>query len=161
MFIWNVKLTRKRAVLWVVLAGVAVALVILAAGTWGGQREDAPNGIPVEDVTDNAARVAFLTAYGWSVSPEPVETLRLLLPETLDKDWTAYNVLQKQQGFDLEDYRGKRVERFTYQVTNYPGTTEDVQINLYLFDGRVIGGDVFCAGEQGFQDTLAFPKAAE
>lgn len=160
MFIWTAKLTRKRAILWVVLAGLCAALLIVGVGLWQSRGAGDADGRAVDGITDNAARVAFLMSYGWEVQPEPVETLRLLLPEDLDETWKAYNALQKDQGFDLTPYCGKRVERFTYNVGNYPGAAEAVQANLYLCGETVVAGDIFCAGTDGFQTTLAFPETA-
>ena len=90
-----------------------------------------------------------------------METLQLLLPEQLEGAWAAYSDLQQRQGFDLSPYCGKRVERFTYTVTNYPGISQGVQANLYLCEDTVVAGDIFCTGENGFQTTLEFPQEGE
>lgn len=158
MMIFTAKLTRKKAALGVILIGLCAGLVVLLAGAVGGQDAPvSPTGVSLEGIRDNAGRIAFLESYGWQVSQEPVETLRLLLPAELEGSWVTYNDLQKQQGLDLAPYCGKQVERFTYAVTNYPGISEGVQVNLYLCGDTVTAGDIFCTGENGFQSTLAFP----
>lgn len=159
MMIFTAKLTRKKTALFVILAGLFVGLVILLAGALGGEDSPvSPTGVSLEGIHDNAERVAFLESYGWQVSQEPVETLRLLLPAELEGSWVTYNDLQKQQGLDLAPYCGKQVERFTYAVANYPGISEGVQVNLYLCGDTVAAGDIFCTGENGFQSTLEFPS---
>lgn len=160
MMIFTAKFTRKKAALAVILAGLVVGLVIVLAGLPGESNPSNPGGVPGQ-VSDNSGRVAFLEAYGWQVESEPVETLQLLLPEQLEGAWAAYSDLQQRQGFDLSPYCGKRVERFTYTVTNYPGISQGVQANLYLCEDTVVAGDIFCTGENGFQTTLEFPQEGE
>ena len=157
MMIFTAKFTRKKAALAVILAGLVVGLVIVLAGLPGESNPSNPGGAPGQ-VSDNSGRVAFLEAYGWQVESEPVETLQLLLPEQLEGAWAAYSDLQQRQGFDLSPYCGKRVERFTYTVTNYPGRPEGVQANLYVCEGQPVAGDILCAGADGFQDTLVYPE---
>ena len=160
MMIFTAKFTRKKAALAVIVAGLFVGLVIVLAGLPGESSPSNP-GSASGQVSDNSGRVAFLETYGWQVESEPVEPLQLLLPEQLEGAWAAYSDLQQRQGFDLSPYCGKRVERFTYTVTNYPGISQGVQANLYLCEDTVVAGDIFCTGENGFQTTLEFPQEGE
>lgn len=152
MLIQTVRLTRKKAVLAAILAGILMAALILLLGRGGGSEEaSAPQ------LTGNAERVAYLRELGWEVEEEPVTTLQFLLPPQLKGDYVAYNDLQKQQGFDLEACCGKQVTRYTYAVTNYPQRPDGVQLNLYVCEKLPVAGDVVCTGADGFQDTLVFP----
>lgn len=99
-------------------------------------------------------RIAYLASYGWQVDPKPVESETVTLPKDFDKVFAAYNELQKQQGFDLADYAGKTVERYTYTVQNYPDYNGTVYANLLVRRGRVVGGDVSAAEANGFLHGL-------
>ena len=157
MVIWTARISKKtKAALAVILAGAILAAVILLVGR-------SPGGEAVADwqLKDNADRVAYLESLGWQVETEPVETLQFLLPETLEEPYLSYNELQNAQGFDLSACCGKQVARYTYTVTNYPGREEDVQVNLYVCEEAPVAGDIFCAGADGFQDTLVYPGDAE
>lgn len=152
MLIQTIRLTRKKAVLAAILAGILMSALILLLGRGGGSEEaSAPQ------LTGNAERVAYLRELGWEVEEEPVTTLQFLLPPQLKGDYVAYNDLQKQQGFDLEACCGKQVTRYTYAVTNYPQRPDGVQLNLYVCEELPVAGDVVCTGADGFQDTLVFP----
>ena len=152
MFI--VTMTKRKAVLAVLILGAVLAAAIL----WIGSR-DRGGSVPTPPSGEtNELRLAYLRQLGWEVQPDPVETLELLLPED-DGPWAAYHALQRQQGFDLTPYQGRRVERFTYRVTNYPGHPE-AQANLYLCGGAVIGGDLFDPGEDAFQTGLTANEVA-
>lgn len=154
MMIVTARFSKKKAALAVIAAGVAAAVVvILVSFVQGDGTEDLP------ELTDNTQRVEYLQSLGWEVEPEPVETLQFLLPESLAEPYLSYNQLQKEQGFDLSEYCGKQVNRYTYTVLNYPNRPDDVQINLYICENRPAAGDVFCSGADGFQATLVYPEA--
>ena len=53
-----------------------------------------------------------------------------------------YNQLQKNQGYDLSHYAGKKVMRYVYQIQNFPGATEPVYATVLVHKNQVIGGDV-------------------
>lgn len=149
MFIWSTRLSKKK----LVLDGVLIACVLAAAlflPTLLGA-EEAPAALPGET---NAQRVEYLRNCGWEVVEEPVETFQFLLPEKLEEPYASYNDLQLSQGFDLRPYCGRQLARYTYTLTNYPDRPEGVQANLYVCDGQIIGGDIFCPGAGGFQEAL-------
>lgn len=152
MLIWTAKFSKKKAAGAVVLMGaVMAALIVLMGRTPSEEPPSQPK------LTSNEERVSYLQTLGWSVEPEPVETLQFLLPDPLEGTYLTYNALQKEQGFDLTSCCGRQVFRYTYAVTNYPGRPQGVQANLYLCEEQPVAGDVFCAGAGGFQRTLAFP----
>ena len=152
MMIWTTHFTRKKAVLSVLLLGAVLALAITLAAS----RDAAHAELPI--LESNEARVEYLHSLGWEVQPEPLETLQFQMPEALEEPYLSYQELQDAQGFDFTRSCGKQVSRYTYAVTNYPGRSEGVQANLYICDDQPVGGDIFCAGADGFQDTLVFPK---
>ena len=153
MLICTARLSRKKAALAVILAGLLLCAVLLFPGR---PPEEGP-----EPLTTNDLRIAYLASYGWEVSEEPVETLQFLLPQPLEEPYLSYNVLQRAQGFDLSQSCGKQVCRYTYAVTNYPGGREGVQVNLYLCEDLPVAGDVCCPGAGGFRNPLARPETAE
>ena len=156
MLIWTAKFSRKKAVAAVIVMGAVIAALIILMG-----RMTAEDSTDAPQLTDNAQRVAYLQSLGWEVEPEPVETLQFLLPETLAEPYLTYNELQKAQGFDLADCRGKRVSRYTYTVTNYPDRAEGVQANLYLCEDLPVAGDICCPGADGFQEALIRSASGE
>ena len=65
-----------------------------------------------------------------------------------------YNALQLESGFDLLPAAGKKCLCFSYDLVSYPGWNGRVIATLYLFRGRVIGGDVHTADLRGFMRAL-------
>ena len=113
-----------------------------------------------EVLADNRTVCTISVIHSQIEDPEAVIRMlvkELELPEELTGSYAAYNELQLAQGFDLRDYLGQGVSRWTYQVQNYPDRPEDVQLNLYLCEDRPIAGDIIAGGEGGFQGTLRYP----
>ena len=65
----------------------------------------------VKNVKTNDDRLAYLNGLGWQVSPQPIATEELLIPEEFDDSYAGYLKLQADQGFALTQYKGKRVKR--------------------------------------------------
>lgn len=158
MFIFTARVNRKR------LAAGAAALVLLcgaalAAGSLGEQPSvgaaaavEAP-----KKVKTNEDRVAWLESRGWQVNPEPMAVEELLIPEEFDESYTEYLALQAEQGFDLTEYCGKRVKRYTYEITNYPTGESGVQAALLIYKNQVVGGEVLSPQLNGFLHGLDMP----
>ena len=105
----------------------------------------------------NEDRVAYLQSYGWEVSAEPLATEELLIPKEMDASYDDYLALQSGQGFDLSKYAGKRVKRYTYEITNYPTGETGILANLLIYKNTVIGGEVLSPQLDGFLHGLAMP----
>lgn len=104
-------------------------------------------------------RIAFLSQYGWSVDEEPLEVKEIIIPAEFDDVYESYNAIQTEQGFDLTAYCSKRVKKWTYKVTNYPGYEDSdcIRATLLVFDGQVIGGDVCSVELDGFMHGFVSP----
>ena len=158
MIIVTARIPKKR-----LLAGAATALcccglaVIALVFTLGGRAVAV--SAEVKHVKTNDDRLAYLNGLGWQVSPQPIATEELLIPETFDDSYAGYLKLQSDQGFDLTQYCGKRVKRYTYQLTNYPTQTEPVQIALLIYKNRVVGGQIQ-SSSGSFLHGLTLPEAA-
>ena len=152
MLIVTAKVPRRKLALGAALAAlVCCCAVALNLGT-SDSREAVASGLPdPTGVKSNEDRVAYLAGYGWEVLSEP------LIPEEMDDSYDEYLALQRQQGFDLTRYAGKRVKRYTYEVTNYPTGETGVQANLLIYKNTVIGGEVLSPQLDGFLHGLTMP----
>ena len=153
MFIITAKVRKGRIVAAAVVCGVLVA----AAGLLGGRGAAASAAVSPKGVRTNEDRIAYLESYGWSVSSDPIAVEELIIPEQFDETYSQYLELQASQGFDLTDYCGKRVKRYTYEITNYPTGESGIQAGLLVYKSTVIGGDVLSAQLGGFIHGLEMP----
>mgnify|MGYP002860913684 CR=1 FL=1 len=150
MFIKTFKVKKNFAApaLFVLILLVIIAAVLIVR-TRGGKAD-------IYTLKNESDRQAFISEMGWETDKEYDECKVVLIPEKWNDVYKKYNELQKEQGFDLEKYKGKTCEIYTYKVHNYKGyeDSEDVYINLYICDGALIGGDVCCTRLDGFMQGL-------
>lgn len=102
----------------------------------------------------NEDRVSFICQFGWEIDQEPAEIMEVVIPEQLDAVYEQYNAIQKEQGFDLSKYCGKKLKRYTYKVNNYPEQPDFVQVSLLIYRDTVVGGDVCSTRLDGFMHGL-------
>lgn len=140
---------RKNAGRIVLAALVLLLLLIGLTALLGGRAKNA-------DSTDK--RLAFIASLGWEADAETEEARTVTIPRCDEGAMAEYNALMQKGGYDLSRYEGKTVEQYSYQLTNYPGTDQKVFITVYVWHGRVIGGDIHTAALNGFMHEL---RAAE
>jgi len=81
------------------------------------------------------------------------------IPQHFGEVYTAYNELQRQQGYDLSRLRGQTVTHYTYRIANHPqGKEQTVVANLLVADGRIVGGDISSLALDGFMHGFAMPE---
>lgn len=144
MFIVTAKVPRKK-----LLAGsvtvLCCCLAVAAALILTADREAVTTSTEASGIRSNEDRIAYLNELGWQVSETPAMTEELLIPEAFDESYDSYLALQAQQGFDLTKYTGKRVKRYTYDITNYSDSQAGVQAALLIYRNKVIGGQLQAA----------------
>ena len=139
---------RRRAAVKVILFGTIAAAVILLAGVLG--RRSADSAIRAGT---NEERIAYLQSLGWEVEPTPILKQEITLPKEFPEVLTQYNELQRQQGFDLAEYAGKKLTLYTYRITNHPDA-EEADASLYVYRTALVGGDVHSTSFTGFMTAL-------
>jgi len=152
MFVTTFRFSTLKVALVLLGLGVIIAFALWPRGTAVVQADVNPKNA---GVSTNAKRVQFLESYGWKVDSNALEVVEVTIPQTFNAVYNNYNVLQKQQGFDLSGYKGKRVKRWTYKITNYPNATDDVRANILIYNNVVIGGDVSTVALNGFMQGFA------
>ena len=154
MFIVSMRMSKIKlvAAFAVLLTAVIVGTVVISSAKTleAANATSSSANAPKLLAQTNEQRIAFLKQFGWEVAADPAEVVEVCIPTEFDEVYEKYNIIQKKQGFDLADYKGKRVKRWSYEVTNYPNTPQNVRANLLVLDGRIIGGDVCSIELNGF-----------
>lgn len=107
-----------------------------------------------QDYRSEEARKQFIAGLGWEVEPTPVVVKEVTIPQEFNDVYRNYNSLQRTQGFNLEKYKGKKVTGISYKVVNYPDKQAEVRLNLLIYKGKIIGGDVHSLQLDGFMQGL-------
>ncbi len=159
MLIVTAKVPRRRLALGVAAAALACCCAVgLNLRSAASQTAAAPASPDPKGVRSNEDRIEYLESYGWEVVEQPLASQELLVPQELDESYDEYLALQTQQGFDLAKYAGKRLKRYTYEITNYPTGEAGVQANLLLYKNTVVGGEVLSPRLDGFLHGLERPE---
>jgi len=141
MYIFTITLTKAKmsAFTAVFLLGVLVFIYIIPTFC-DFKTVSAPEKYFIKN--NEKGRQDFIGSLGWKVEGKPFLAEKLTIPTEFDKYYSDYNELQKTQGLDLEAYKGKKIERYIYKVTNFENKSLIVYINIFIYRDRVIAGDI-------------------
>lgn len=114
----------------------------------------------------NEQRIEFLESFGWDVSEDAIDTREVTIPSEFSDVYTNYNTMQLAQGFDLLPYSGVICTQYIYLITNYPNEESQINATLLVYEGQIIGGDVYCSDADGFMhgfdiDSQAYSSTTE
>lgn len=135
-------ITFTRKGLFALLAAtVAVILIcseIYAAGNISSNAEN------------NAERITFIKNAGYTLLSNEPETKSVTIPEAFSDVYSNYNDLQRLSGYDLSAFKGCEVAIYTYSIKTPSGYSGECVLNMIVYNGRVIGGDVSSRALGGF-----------
>ncbi len=156
MFVYSVQSKHIKAL----ALGVFVVFTIVSLMVLSRESKTTSNDGSLNlKASTHEERMNFVSQFGWEIEEEPVEIKEIAIPTEFDDTYNAYNQIQKEQGFDLTEYAGKRAKRWTYVVKNYEGyeNKECIYINILVHDEIVIGGDVCSVELDGFMHGFSKP----
>ena len=152
MFICAVKATTLRFV------GIIVLSVTVLVGMTVFYTAEEPvlsgTDIRYDGMVTETDRRDFLSALGYKATGDAKSTVEYTLPATLDAVLLGYNELQKEQGFDLSDYTGKKLTRYTYELASEEGK-EKQYATLLLYRDRVVGAELSGEGGKNVKPLLS------
>ena len=136
---------NKRSIYFVIFVVVLVLIFIF-------------EGIFIKDSNHNVDSAQnecldFLKKNGIDVDIPSCEIEKIKIPEEFNDTYKKYNDLQRKSGYDISDYCGKEVKKYTYKVLNY-NSDDTVIVNLLVFADKIIGGDIASAAVDGFIKPL-------
>lgn len=157
MFVFSLKADSiKRAILIILAAALILTGGYFLLEKQEESKEAVKNGVSMKAETEQE-RLAFISQFGYEVTEEPLKVEEVIIPEEFDENYASYNEIQKSQNFDLEKYKGCRVKKWTYEVTNYKGYENAdgiIEINLLIYNSLVVGADIQCLEQNGFLKPL-------
>ncbi|MEE0858779.1 MAG: DUF4830 domain-containing protein [Acutalibacteraceae bacterium] len=105
------------------------------------------------EITSDFTIEDFFKQFELEIDKDSQQKVNITIPSEFNDVYEKYNNLQKSQGLDLVDYKGKNAERYTYNVTNYPNDV-DVNANIIIYENRVVAGDLCTVTLDGIMTTL-------
>lgn len=153
MFVVSLSSKKFKKVLLPLLCFVFVISAVVLFGCFSATEKEPSQVKSVgKNITDSSKILTFISAFGWEVEEEPDEVREVIIPAEFDDVYNNYNAIQLKQGYDLQKYAGERVKRWTYTIKNYPEYVDQecIKINVLVYKGEVIGGDVCSVRLDGF-----------
>lgn len=135
---------KKKIIAVAAVLGAAAASIFICR-----KIEPEPSEAPV--VLNQYQREAYLNIRGWEIEEISCKTVRI--PEEFDGIYKEYADIQSNDGFNLENYKGKEVLRCLYRVLNYESDSE-VTAELLLYDDKLISAALIENKPDGFIKPL-------
>lgn len=139
------KIGKKRMA---VVAIIVVLTIVMLFELCSSINKSKPSQIMGET---NEQRIEFIKSRGHNVIDNPINVKSIIIPQNFSDVYNNYNLLQLKSGFNLEHYKGKSVVLYTYSALGY---NTQVNINLLVCDGVIIGGDISSVELTGFMNSL-------
>ena len=125
MFYLRIGPKKARLIFIALLILVAIALLFCTS----------EKGVIKSCYDDADERRNFIRVHGFETA-EDYTVKTVTIPLVWSDVYENYNKLQLSADFDLRDYKGKAVQVYTYNCDG------ERNVNLMIYNGRLIGGDV-------------------
>ena len=132
------------------LALIILAAVVLASSLIVSLKN---NSGKVVAASDNLSVLAYIESFDIDVLKEGLKEDEIKVPATFNDVYNNYNKIQKEQGFDLENYKGKTLKRYTYPMINIEDEGS-LFVEVLTFDGIVVAADIYSTNIGGSIRTL-------
>ncbi len=146
MFVYTVKASSIKFFCAILFSAAVLVGIVAIVPVIDSSGEVAVAALDYKGIATVEEQLTFLEELGYKVSPVPVYSDEVVIPEVFDGVYEKYNELQKSQGLNLEKYRGKTVMRYTYTENEGDDTR---YVTLLIYKNRIIGCDVTTLGENG------------
>ncbi|MBR5219013.1 MAG: DUF4830 domain-containing protein [Clostridia bacterium] len=104
----------------------------------------------------NRRNIEFISAYGWQVDSEPVDTANINIPREFNAVFETYNTICQNSGFDLSNFKGARAVRYSYRVLNHQDSESGlVRANVFVVKNNIIAGDISSLKAGGFIQPIS------
>lgn len=101
------------------------------------------------DGSTHAKRASYIKSLGYDINGESVSSKNIVIPTDFGDVYSTYNTLQKQSGFDLSDYKGRKATVYSFALWE-----DERTIHLIVIDGKIVGGDISETAVNGKMEPL-------
>lgn len=142
---------KPKTIFGIILSVTGVIVILLTFVSNHSGKAEQTSAAPISCATPEQ-RSDYLSSLGWEFEKESEK--QITIPSTFNQVYTDYNAVQKEQGFDLEAFKGRQATLYTYNILNYKGN-KNIIVDLIVADGVLIGADL-CdpSAENGFLKAL-------
>lgn len=143
MFLIGLRLSKKKTVV-LTLALLVIFFLSLYVG-YSQEYKTTENSYFCNNTDDVAM---YLSSFNIDFGEFQID--EITVPYEFSDVYSSYNLIQKEQGFDLTEYKGKTLTRYTANVKNYPDFDDDVYVEVLVYDKLIVGADIYSVSSNGF-----------
>ena len=132
------------------LALIILAAVVLASSLIVSLKN---NSGKVVAASDNLSVLGYISSFDIEVDKDGLKEDEIKVPASFNEVYKNYNKIQKEQGFDLENYKGKTLKRYTYPMINIEDEGS-LFVEVLTFDGIIVAADIYSTNIGGSIRTL-------
>lgn len=143
MFLIGFRLSKKKTVV-LTLALLVIFFLSLYVG-YSQEYKTTENSYFCNNTDDVAM---YLSSFNIDFGEFQID--EITVPYEFSDVYSSYNLIQKEQGFDLTEYKGKTLTRYTANVKNYPDFDDDVYVEVLVYDKLIVGADIYSVSSNGF-----------
>ena len=143
MFLIGFRLSKKKTVV-LTLALLVIFFLSLYVG-YSQEYKTTENSYFCNNTDDIAM---YLSSFNIDFGEFQID--EITVPYEFSDVYSSYNLIQKEQGFDLTEYKGKTLTRYTANVKNYPDFDDDVYVEVLVYDKLIVGADIYSVASNGF-----------
>ncbi|MBE6799448.1 MAG: DUF4830 domain-containing protein [Ruminococcaceae bacterium] len=145
MYTKQIRLPKKRVLFaWLLCLAVVLAAVVFRFEKGSSQ---ATGNV---SVTDSFSVADYVASFGVLTDAESLVIDEVIIPNEFNEVYESYNAVQKQQGFNLEEYKGCTLIRYTLKVNNYSDKSKEVFVEVMTYKQKVVAADIYCTDADGF-----------
>ena len=135
MFVLRFKKKRFFIILAAVLAVITAFLIILNADFTSVEDYVEKDSVKYSLKADESEdRIEFFKQFSIIADKEAAD--EVMIPQTFNSIFEKYNEFQNSFGFDLSNYAGKTVKRYTYSIDNGKKAV------ILVYKNRIVGGHI-------------------
>ncbi len=152
MFTVSLKL-KKQNILSIILS-VAIVVLIIVFIPLNNQAMSVVKLNKTPTCKNTEEIVEWINSFGWEVESEPFYNTTVTIPKKEDEIYTQYIINQRQNGYRLDKYKGKKVNQYKFKVLNYNEGKTEAYINILMYKDKIIASDICSPLKDGFMRPL-------
>lgn len=152
LFVFNFKVTDSKKV-FAIFAVASVAVAVVCIISMISVQSSLPDTATCDELgcyslkcDKDDEECTFLEQFGL-LPIKIADNCEVVIPTEFNQTYEKYNELQKEIGLDLEKFKGKSVQKVTYELKN----SKTKYAVLLIYKGKVIGGHL-TNGEYGSEN---------
>ncbi len=101
-----------------------------------------------------AEQIKYAEKLGWQISEKPISVKKVTVADQFDENLKKYNEIQLSQGYDLKNFCGCELTRYTYLIYNYPNSPDGMRLSFMVYDGNIVAADIQSTTDSGFMHGI-------